>query len=169
MMTSVVYYSCMFTVKHLLWLMNYRSTEELDQFRFLHAVCLANLKGSVGLILAKVSDMRISIPFDLSSRPFFPLTCFSDFVCLLFLQVHRETLKSKCGMLRWGDRDILQPSDLTREKKKRKYLRYYFSFICAGWQFSILGTEGWVKVRPGLVLRHYGKTKMWRDQVMWRV
>ncbi len=31
---------------------------------------VANLKGSVGLILAKASDMRISIPLDLSSRSF---------------------------------------------------------------------------------------------------
>ena len=44
----------------------------LDQFRFLHASCLANLKGSVGLILAKASAMRISIPLDTSSRPFIP-------------------------------------------------------------------------------------------------
>ena len=50
--------------------------EESDQFRFLRAVCLANIEGSVGLILAKVSDMRISIPLDLSSRPFIPPPCF---------------------------------------------------------------------------------------------
>ena len=50
--------------------------EESDQFRFLRAVCFANIKGSVGLILAKSSDMRISIPLDLSSRPFIPLPCF---------------------------------------------------------------------------------------------
>ena len=40
--------------------------EESDQFRFLHDVCLPNLKGSVTLILPKTSDMRISIPIDLS-------------------------------------------------------------------------------------------------------
>jgi hypothetical protein len=50
--------------------------EESGHFRFLHVACLANIKGSVGLILAKVSDMRISIPFDLSSRPFIPPPCF---------------------------------------------------------------------------------------------
>ncbi len=50
--------------------------EESDQFRFLRAVCYANIKGSVGLILAKASDMRISIPLDLSSRSFIPLSCF---------------------------------------------------------------------------------------------
>jgi hypothetical protein len=44
--------------------------EESGQFRFLCTACLANLKGSVGLILAKASAMRISIPLDLSSRPF---------------------------------------------------------------------------------------------------
>jgi hypothetical protein len=50
--------------------------EESEQFRFLRAACFANIKGSVGLILTKASDMRISIPFDLSSRPFIPLPCF---------------------------------------------------------------------------------------------
>jgi len=39
--------------------------EESDHFRFLHVPCLVNIKGSVGLILAKSSDMRISIPLDL--------------------------------------------------------------------------------------------------------
>jgi hypothetical protein len=33
--------------------------------RLFCAVCLANVKGSVGLILTKVSAMRISIPLDL--------------------------------------------------------------------------------------------------------
>jgi hypothetical protein len=50
--------------------------EESEQFRFLRATCFANIKGSVGLILAKVSTTRISIPLDLSSRPFLPLPCF---------------------------------------------------------------------------------------------
>ena len=44
--------------------------EESDQIRFLRAACVVNLKGSVGLILAKPSVMRISIPVDLSSRSF---------------------------------------------------------------------------------------------------
>jgi hypothetical protein len=51
--------------------------EESGHFRFLHAVCLSNIKGSVGLILAKSSDMRISIPIDLSSRTFIPPPRFS--------------------------------------------------------------------------------------------
>jgi hypothetical protein len=46
--------------------------EESGHFRFLRVACLANIKGSVALILAKVSVMRISIPIDLSSRPFIP-------------------------------------------------------------------------------------------------
>ena len=50
--------------------------EESGQFRFLRAACFGNIKGSVGLILAKSSVMRISIPIDLSSRPFIPLPCF---------------------------------------------------------------------------------------------
>jgi hypothetical protein len=48
--------------------------EESDQFHFLRVVYYANIKGSVGLILAKASVMRISIPLDLSSRPFIPLS-----------------------------------------------------------------------------------------------
>jgi hypothetical protein len=47
--------------------------EESEQFRFLRTACFANIKGSVGLILAKASVMRISIPLDLSSRSFIPL------------------------------------------------------------------------------------------------
>ena len=50
--------------------------EESDQFRFLRASCFANLKGVVGLILAKASAMWISIPLDLSSRLFVPLSRF---------------------------------------------------------------------------------------------
>jgi hypothetical protein len=50
--------------------------EESGHFRFFRAACFAHIKGSVGLILAKASAMRISIPLDLSSRPFIPLPCF---------------------------------------------------------------------------------------------
>ncbi len=39
--------------------------EESDQFHFLRAASYGNNKGSVGLILVKASDMRISIPLDL--------------------------------------------------------------------------------------------------------
>ena len=51
-------------------------SEKSDQFRFLHTTGLVNLKGSVGLILVISSDMRISIPIDLSSRSFVPLSRF---------------------------------------------------------------------------------------------
>ena len=51
--------------------------EETGEFRFLRVPSLGNIEGSVGLILAKTSDMRISIPIDLSSRPFIPLPCFN--------------------------------------------------------------------------------------------
>jgi hypothetical protein len=46
--------------------------EESNQFRFLRVVCYANVMGLVGLIWTKTSVMRISIPFDLSSRTFIP-------------------------------------------------------------------------------------------------
>jgi hypothetical protein len=44
--------------------------EESEQFRFLRASRLANLKGSVGLILAKASSIRLTTPIDLSTRSF---------------------------------------------------------------------------------------------------
>ncbi len=50
--------------------------EESEQFRFLRTACYTNIKGSVWLISAKASAMRISIPLDLSSRPFIPLPRF---------------------------------------------------------------------------------------------
>ncbi len=68
----------------LLFLHAHRESSALDNdipggighFRFLLASCLVNIKGSVGLILVKSSVMRISIPLDLSSRPFMPPPCF---------------------------------------------------------------------------------------------
>ena len=51
-------------------------TEETDQFRFVYPACLDNLKGSVGLNLTKVSVMRVTIPIDLSTRSFIPLSRF---------------------------------------------------------------------------------------------
>ena len=50
--------------------------EESAQFRFIRAACWANLKGSIGLMLAKASAMRVTIPLDLSTRPFIPLPRF---------------------------------------------------------------------------------------------
>jgi len=58
--------------------------EESDQFRFLRAPRLANLKGSVGLILKKDSAISSSNEgyysnhHDLSTRPFIPLPRFFD-------------------------------------------------------------------------------------------
>ena len=51
-------------------------TEESDQFRFLGVSCFANLKGAVGLIIAKALAMWITIPPDLSFRPFIPFPRF---------------------------------------------------------------------------------------------
>ena len=47
-------------------------SEESDQFRFLRTTCFTNLKGSIGLMMVKVSTMWISVPLDLSSRSFIP-------------------------------------------------------------------------------------------------
>ena len=53
-------------------------TENLtsQEVHFLHTVSLTNLKDSVGLILTKVSVIRVTIPFDLSTRSFIPLPRF---------------------------------------------------------------------------------------------
>ncbi len=51
-------------------------SEESEQFRFLRASHLVNLKGSVGLILTKFSVMWVTIPIDLSTRSFIPLPRF---------------------------------------------------------------------------------------------
>ncbi len=56
--------------------LNNELSEESDQFLFIRAAGLANLKGSVRLIFGKPSDMRTSIPIDLSSRTFIPLSPF---------------------------------------------------------------------------------------------
>jgi hypothetical protein len=50
--------------------------EESDQFRFLRAACYVNIEGSVGLILAKTSVMRISIPLDFGRVVGLPSFCF---------------------------------------------------------------------------------------------
>ena len=52
--------------------------EESEHFRFFRAARLENIKGSVGLILAKASRMRVTIPIDLSTRPFIPLPRFCN-------------------------------------------------------------------------------------------
>jgi hypothetical protein len=56
--------------------LDYEIPEESGQFRFLRAARYVNIKRSVRLILAKASNMRISIPLDLSSCPFIPLSLF---------------------------------------------------------------------------------------------
>jgi hypothetical protein len=50
--------------------------EESEQFRFLRAARVANLNSSVGLILAKASATRVTIPIDLPTRWFIPLPRF---------------------------------------------------------------------------------------------
>ena len=50
--------------------------EESEQFRLLKTSCFVNLKGVVGLIMVKSSDMHVAIPLDLSSRSFIPIPRF---------------------------------------------------------------------------------------------
>ncbi len=76
--------------------------EESDQFGFLRAVCNTNIKGSVGLIMAKTSTMRISIPLDLSSRPFIPLPCFLRSRRPLPLLAHSLVFTPRCLNGTWG-------------------------------------------------------------------
>ena len=42
-------------------------------FRLIRAACFANLKGSIGLMLAKASVMRVTMTLDLSTRSFIPI------------------------------------------------------------------------------------------------
>jgi hypothetical protein len=60
MMTSFVCFSWMVIVTHLFCLMNFRRNR--ISFDFFVLFVLTNLKGSVGLILAKVSVMWIPSP-----------------------------------------------------------------------------------------------------------
>jgi len=46
--------------------------EESAQFRFIRAACLADLGGSLGLMLPKTAAMRLTIPLDLSTKRFIP-------------------------------------------------------------------------------------------------
>ena len=42
--------------------------------------CYSNLKVSIGLMLDKVSFMKVTISLDLSTRSFIPLPCFITFI-----------------------------------------------------------------------------------------
>ena len=64
--------------------------EESDQFRFLRAAGFTNLKGSVGLILTKVSDMRISIPCPFSFVFYLRVTCWVFILDLYGFSVHHS-------------------------------------------------------------------------------
>jgi hypothetical protein len=50
--------------------------EQSEQFRFWRTARLANLKGSVGLILTKTSELWVTIPFHLSTWSFIRLPRF---------------------------------------------------------------------------------------------
>jgi len=70
-LTFCAFLSCMLTLTREL-------PEDSDQFRFLRAACLPNLKVSVGLIVAKVSVMRVSIPRRMGPAP---PSCLQDTSC----------------------------------------------------------------------------------------
>ncbi len=54
-------------------------------------------KGTVGLILVKASGIRISIPLDLSSRPFIPPSCFIRSRCQTPLLAPSVTFFPPCS------------------------------------------------------------------------
>ena len=62
------------------------------------------------------------------------------------------------GVLRWGDRDMLQPSDWTREKKKRKNILLFFLLFVE--EDSFLPLEQRVELKIDLV----GTTTLWKNQ-----
>ena len=76
--------------------LDHELSEESDQFRFLHTTCLTNLKGSVGLIMSKTTDMWISIPLHLSSLSLIPILLVDDSAVLdlvVPLPLHRPPKK----------------------------------------------------------------------------
>ncbi len=94
MMTLVVCYSYM--IREVSVLTN-EIPEQSGQFRFLRPSSLLNIKRSVGLIVTKVSVMRISIPFDLSCRSFIPLPCFIRSRCPTTLLVPSLVFPPLCS------------------------------------------------------------------------
>ena len=62
------------------------------------------------------------------------------------------------GVLRWGDRDMLQPSDWTREKKKRKNILLFFLLFVE--EDSFLPLEQRVELKIDLA----GATTLWKNQ-----
>jgi hypothetical protein len=64
------------------------------------------------------------------------------------------------GVLRWGDRDMLQPSDLdTGEKEKEKNILLFF-FLLFVEEDSFLPLEQRVELRIDLA----GTTTLWKNQ-----
>jgi hypothetical protein len=71
------------------------------------------------------------------------------------------------GVLRWGDRDMIQPSDLTREKKKRKIFKILFFFLFVE-EDSFLSLEQGVELKLDLVWYYDTKENQdvtWSDDV----
>ena len=75
MMISSICFPWMLTVRLVVWPENYLRTG-LWAVSFLASCTLGELKGSVGLILANASAMRVTVPIELSTRSFIPLPCF---------------------------------------------------------------------------------------------
>ncbi len=114
----------------LLFLYAHREASALaNQFRFLHSTCLTNLKGSVGSILAKVSDMRISIPLDLSSRSFIPLPCFcwvakpEGYLCPVVITLLGEVVTVICAPRPWTrpSAPSFRPSFTSKSKQTEQF------------------------------------------------
>jgi hypothetical protein len=75
----------------------YALPEESDQFRFLRAAGLANLKGSVGWILVEGSVIRISWPFIplprfIRSRHYTPLLALPSYMLQFYFALCRRFL-----------------------------------------------------------------------------
>jgi hypothetical protein len=76
--------------------LRFTNPQDYQQLRFLRASRLANLKGSVGLILAKASTMRVTIPIDLSTRPFHAAVPPTRKKVFLRLLPKKDIKKEKC-------------------------------------------------------------------------
>ncbi len=146
---------------------------ELWTSRLVTSVETTIFKSRVGNNLDKSSDLRINLNLDgvpISSKSH-THPSHSQTSCLL-------TGWHDCGpgqqphntLLRRGDRDMLQPSDLTKEKKKRKIFQLFFFLFVRRTISQTISTGGRVQLKLHLVWYYdIMETKMWRDKVLCRV
>ncbi len=116
-------------------------SEESVQFRFIRAPCLNYshwVKGSIVLMLGKTSDMRVTIPLDLSTRSFIPLPRF----------IRTRTTTS-----------LLTPSIVLLNESSVYVVHDVWSFLSFHWLLCVSYLKTW-HIFPGLRLFHSASIKI---------